>query len=101
MAKSNQCRNLIGSSKVICLRFLNASLGTWFKNRDVNLKTKTGRAETKKITYINSLLTHHNRLSSDSPTTVQRSQLGSVLFDFTPPRAFDFNKKLTQNFAIT
>ena len=54
----------------------------------------------QKITYINILLAHHNRLSSDSPTTAQKSQLGSVFFDFTLSRAFDFNKKLTQNIAI-
>ena len=36
---------------------------------------------------------------SDSPTTVQQSQLGCLFFDFAPPRAFGFDQKLTQNVA--
>ena len=35
--------------------------------------------------------------ASDSPTTVQQSQLGCLFFDFPPQRAFDFDQKLTQN----
>ena len=36
---------------------------------------------------------------SDSPTTVQQSQLGCLFFDFAPPRAFDFDQKLSRNVA--
>ena len=36
---------------------------------------------------------------SDSPPTVQQSQLGCLFFDFAPPRAFDFDLKLSRNVA--
>ena len=35
----------------------------------------------------------HLMAASDSPTTVQLSQLGCLFFDLVPPRAFDFDKK--------
>ena len=35
----------------------------------------------------------------NSPITVQWSQLGCLLFDLTPPRAFDFDQKLTEKVA--
>ena len=31
--------------------------------------------------------------ASDSPTTAQESQLGCLFFEFTPPRAFNFDQK--------
>ena len=37
--------------------------------------------------------------ASDSPTTVQWSQLGYFLFDFAPSPAFELDQKLTQNVA--
>ena len=37
--------------------------------------------------------------ASDSPTTVQESQLGCPFFDFAPPRTFDSDQKLTRNVA--
>ena len=37
--------------------------------------------------------------ASDSPTTVQESQPGCLLFDFAPPRAVDFDQKLSRNVA--
>ena len=36
---------------------------------------------------------------SDSPITVQWSQLGCLFFDFAPPRAFDFEQELSENVA--
>ena len=33
--------------------------------------------------------------ASDSPTTAQQSQLGCLFLDFTPPRAFGFDLKIT------
>ena len=35
--------------------------------------------------------------ASESPTTI--NQLGCLFFDFTLPRAFDFDQKLAQNVA--
>ena len=37
--------------------------------------------------------------ASESPTIAQQSQLGCLFYDFTPPSAFDFDQKLTQNVA--
>ena len=39
----------------------------------------------------------HLMAASDSPTTVQLSQLGCLFFDLVPPRAFDFDKKPSRN----
>ena len=33
--------------------------------------------------------------ASDSPTTVRSNELGSLFFDFAPPRAFNFDQNAT------
>ena len=37
--------------------------------------------------------------ASSGPTMVQESQLGCLLFDFTPPCAFNFDQKVSWNIA--
>ena len=37
--------------------------------------------------------------ASDSPSTVQWSQLGCLFFDFAPTRVFDFDQKFSRNVA--
>ena len=51
------------------------------------------------FTYLLTSYTTPPVAASDSPTTAQESQLGCLFFEFTPPRAFNFDQKLSQKAA--
>ena len=67
-----------------------------FLKRDYNTGFSCGYCELFKCSFFYNA---PPMAACDSPTIVQQSHLGCLFFDFVPPRAFNFDQKITQNVA--